>query len=162
MYKLYEGCLNTFLQEHCIRNNTITPEQAGGKPEVGGSIKQLLLNISILNEVIQSKRNLITIWLDYQRVFDSIPHDWMIQYIRLAKIPEKLVTAIETLTKQWATIVQLQGDKSSITSGVINFSNGVFQSVAFQFHFLCYLSTHYHTCMVSLRAIITEMTDKKQ
>ena len=67
MYKLYTSCLNIFLQEHCIRNNTITPEQAGGKPEVGGSIEQLRLNKSILNEVIQRKRNLITIWLDYQK-----------------------------------------------------------------------------------------------
>ena len=51
----------------------------------------------------------------------------MIQSLRLAKIPKKLVTAIETLTKQWATIVQLLGDQSSITSDVINFSNGIFQ-----------------------------------
>ena len=73
-------------------------------------IEQLLLNKSILKEVKQRKRNLITIWLDYQKAFDSIPHDWMIQSLRSAKIPEKLVTAIETLTKQWATIVQLQGE----------------------------------------------------
>ena len=130
MYKLYTSCLNIFLQEHCIRNkrnNIITPEQAGGKPEVWGCIEQLLASKSILVEVKQRKRNLITIWLDYQKAFDSIPHDWMIQSIRLAKIPEKLVTAIETLTKQWATIVQLQGGQSSITSDVINFSNGIFQ-----------------------------------
>ena len=65
MYKLYTSCLNIFLQEHCIRNNTITPEQAGGKPEVWGCIEQLLLNKSILNEVKQRERNIITIWLDY-------------------------------------------------------------------------------------------------
>ena len=85
------------------------------------------MNKSILNEVKQRKRNLITIWLDYQKGFDSIPHEWMIQSLRLAKIPEKLVTAIETLTKQWATIVQLQRGKSSITSDVMNFLNGIFQ-----------------------------------
>ena len=34
MYKIYTSCLNIFLQEHCIRNNTISPEQAGGKPQV--------------------------------------------------------------------------------------------------------------------------------
>ena len=51
----------------------------------------------------------------------------MIQSFRLTKIPQKLVTAIKTLTKQWAAIVQLQGDRSSITSDVINFSNGIFQ-----------------------------------
>ena len=127
MYKIYTSCLNIFLQEHCIRNNTITPEQAVGKPQVWGCIEQLLLNKSILNEVKQKKRNLITIWLDYQKAFDSIPHDWMIQSLRLAKIPEKLIAAIETLTKQWATMVELHGNQSSITSDVINFSNGIFQ-----------------------------------
>ena len=64
MYKIYTICLNIFLQEHCIRNNTITPEQADVKPRVWGCIEQLLLNKSILNEVKQKKRNLITIWLD--------------------------------------------------------------------------------------------------
>ena len=127
MYKIYTSCLNIFLQEHCIRNNTITPEQADGKPQVWGCIEQLLLNKSILNEVKQKKRNLIMIWLDYQKAFDSIPRDWMIQSLRLAKIPEKLIAAIETLTKQWTTIVELHGNQSSITSDVINFSNRIFQ-----------------------------------
>ena len=127
MYKIYTSRLNIFLQEHCIRNNTITPEQAGGKPQVWDCIEQLLPNKSILNKVKQKKRNLITIWLDYQKAFDSIHHDWMIQSLRLAKIPQKLIAAIETLTKQWATIVELHGNQSSITSDVINFSNGIFQ-----------------------------------
>ena len=81
----------------------------------------------MLNEVKLKELNLITIWLDYQKAFDSVPHDWMIQSLRLAKIPEKLITAIETLTKQWAMIVQLHGYQSSITSDVISFSNGIFQ-----------------------------------
>ena len=97
-------------------------------PRCGGCIEQLRLNKSILNEVKQEKRNIITISLDYQKASDSIPHDWMIQSLRLVKIPEKLVTATEALTKQWTTIVQLHGDQSSITSDVINFSNGIFQS----------------------------------
>ena len=51
----------------------------------------------------------------------------MIQSLRLVKILEKIMTAIETLTKQWVTIVELHGDQSSITSDVINLSNGIFQ-----------------------------------
>ena len=51
----------------------------------------------------------------------------MIQSLRLAKILEKIMTAIETLTKQWVTIVELHGDQSSLTSDVINLSNGIFQ-----------------------------------
>ena len=51
----------------------------------------------------------------------------MIQSLRLVKIPEKLITATETLTKQWATIVELHEGQRSITSDVINFLNGIFQ-----------------------------------
>ena len=43
------------------------------------------------------------------------------------KIHEKLITAIETLIKQWAAIVELHQDQSLITSDVINFSNGIFE-----------------------------------
>ena len=56
-------------------------------------VEQLLLNKSIQNKVKQNKRNLITTCLDCQKVFDSIPHDWMIF------ISEKLIIARETLTK---------------------------------------------------------------
>ena len=45
----------------------------------------------------------------------------MIQSLRLAKIPEKLITTIKTLTKQWATIGQMHVDQSSITCDAINF-----------------------------------------
>ena len=116
MYKIYTSCLNIFLQEHCIRNNAITPEQAGGKPKAWGCIEQLLLNKSILNEVKQKKRNVITMWLDHEKAFDSITHDWMIQSLRLAKIPEILMITIETLTKQWATIVELHGDQNCFST----------------------------------------------
>ena len=61
MYEIYTSCLNIFLQEHSIRNNTITPEQASGKPEVWACIEQLPMNKSILNEIKQRKRDLITI-----------------------------------------------------------------------------------------------------
>ena len=33
------------------------------------------------------------------KTFDSIPREWMIQSLRLVKIPEKLITATETLIK---------------------------------------------------------------
>ena len=61
------------------------------------------------------------------KTFDSIPREWMIQSLRVVKIPEKLITATETLTKQWTTIVELHKGQRSITYDVINFSNGIFQ-----------------------------------
>ena len=72
MFKLCTSCINTFVQEDCEINNIVTTEQAGGKRGVWGSTEQLLINKTVLNEVKQNRRNLVTLWLDYQRAFDSV------------------------------------------------------------------------------------------
>ena len=79
MFKLYTSCINTFVQQHCEMNNIVTTEQAGGKRGVWGCLEQLLINKTFLNEVKQNRRNLVTVWLDYQKAFDSVPHEWLIE-----------------------------------------------------------------------------------
>ena len=124
MFKLYTGCINTFLQHHCEINNIITSEQAGGKRNVWGCVKQLLINKIVLNEVRSNRRNLITIWLDYQKVFDSVPHSWMSESLRLAKVPNLMINAIESLTKTWTTNVCINGENDSYVS---KYLKGIFQ-----------------------------------
>ena len=86
-----------FFSNHLLRNNIITPEQADGKQGVWQTTEQLLINKSILNDARKHHRNLITVWLEYKKAFDSVPHRWLIQALKLAKVPQKVVTAIETL-----------------------------------------------------------------
>ena len=73
-YKLYTSILNDLLNDHCITNNVITVEQAGGKKGSWGTPDQLLINKMVLDEVRQYNRNIFTMWFDYQKAFDSIPH----------------------------------------------------------------------------------------
>ena len=119
--------MNNFLCNHCETNNIITPEQAGGKEKVWGTTEQLLLNKSVLKEVRYKKRNLYTIWLDYRIAFDSVPHEWLLYTLKLAKVPEKLIVAIRELTKVWKTKLQLNGTHESIMTETINFLKGIFQ-----------------------------------
>ena len=87
IYKLYTSCLNMFLCEHCKMNGIITPEQSGGKKNVWGTTEQLLLNKAILKEARSKKRNLYTVWLDYRKAFDSVPHEWLLHHFAGSKIP---------------------------------------------------------------------------
>ena len=107
MLNLYTGCMNQFLQDHCQHRNIITTEQAGGKKKVWGCLEQILINKTILEEITENRRSLITTWLDYQETFDSVRHKWLIKGLKLAKVPEKITTAIKTLMKKWSTNVNM-------------------------------------------------------
>ena len=107
MYKLYISCTNSFLSDYLLRNNIIAPEQASGKEGLWGTTKQLLINKSILNDARKHHQNLITVWLDYREAFDSVPHTWLIQALKLAKVLQKVVNAIETLMNRWYTILTI-------------------------------------------------------
>ena len=51
------------------------------------------MNKTILEDVTENHRFLITVWLDYQKAFDSVQRKWLIKALELAKIPEKIMTA---------------------------------------------------------------------
>ena len=44
MMKVYTGCLALLIEEHCVENNIIFPEQAGDKKGMWGCTDQLLIN----------------------------------------------------------------------------------------------------------------------
>ena len=73
------------------------------------------------------KRNLFTIWLDYKKEFDSVPHEWLIYALQLAKLPKQLVEAIKHLTTQWCATLDLMGENEAITSDAIKFQKSIFQ-----------------------------------
>ena len=74
IYKIYTGILAEFILDHCHRNSIITEEQAAGKTGNRVCTDQLLINKMVYEEVTSNRRNLITVWLDYKKAFDSVLH----------------------------------------------------------------------------------------
>ena len=62
----------------------------------------------VCKEVTSNRKNLITVWLDYKKAFDSVLHSWIIKSLQLAKVPELLViNAIKSLMNKWKTKVYI-------------------------------------------------------
>ena len=57
----------------------------------------------ILDEVIKHKRSVAMAWLDYQKTFDSVPHEWLLIDVRLANVLPLVILAIEVLVQKWST-----------------------------------------------------------
>ena len=68
-----------------------------------------------------------TVWLDYQKAFDSIPHSWLIRSLELAKVPEVIINAIKKLMLKWRTKVFLRGENSSVETDFINYLKEILQ-----------------------------------
>ena len=92
-----------------------------------GCTELLLINKMIQEEVAAGQRDLVCVWLDYQKAFDSVPHYWLLESLKLAKVPSKLAQAIKILSSTWATRVMLSGSESNLETRTINYSRGIMQ-----------------------------------
>ena len=70
------------------------------------------------------------IWLDYKKAFDSVPHNWLIESLQLAKVPIAIVTAIDRIAKTWSTNADLQTSEITITTEEIEYRLGILQGDA--------------------------------
>ena len=127
LYKLYTGILYRFLQDHVSSNEIMEIEQAGGRTGSWGCADQLIINKMIHDEVKKYRRNMMMMWFDYQKAFDSMPHDWIIKSLELAKVPQKVINAVKQLMNVWATKVTLHTENGDLETGTIKYLTGLLQ-----------------------------------
>ena len=110
MHKVYTAVIAECKMDHYEKNSAITEEQAAGKRGSWGCTDQLLINKMINEEVITGRKSLVSVWLDYQKAFDSVPHSWIVESLQLAKIPNLIVDAVVQLMRKWTTCAHLHGE----------------------------------------------------
>lgn len=122
-YKLITGLISDQIKQH----TEIADEQKGGKKYSYGTKDQLLLNKAILESCRKGKKNLATAWIDYKKAYDSIPHSWIIDSLRLHGVSENIIRFMEMTMKKWKTTLALNHENGTINVGPLNILNGIFQ-----------------------------------
>jgi len=86
VYKLFTGVIAEHTYEHLVGGGYLEEEQKGCRRGCYGAKDQLLLNKTILEDSRRRGRNLCMAWVDYQKAYDSVPHSWIVQCLKLYKI----------------------------------------------------------------------------
>ena len=90
-------------------NNNNKQKQKGNSSNTFGTIDQLMINKMILESAIKRKVNISTAWIDYKKAYDSVPHDWIIESLKIHKFDntiinnEKLEHILDNIPLQWST-----------------------------------------------------------
>ena len=55
-----------------------------------GTVGHLCVDKAIPSEVHQRKKNLETVWVDYRKAYDSVPHSWIIHCLKTFRVAENI------------------------------------------------------------------------
>ena len=92
-----------------------------------GCTDQLLINRVVTDEVTKGRRNVNMIWLDYKKAYDCVSHAWIIEALKLAKIPDNIIAVIQNLISKWQTELNIPTINGNIKIGEILYKKVVFQ-----------------------------------
>ncbi|XP_075170249.1 uncharacterized protein LOC142242567 [Haematobia irritans] len=127
IYKIFTSCIAAKISEYCENNNIIAEEQKGCRQNTKGCKDQLIIDSVITNQAIRNRKNLYTAFIDYQKAFDSIPHSWLIEILRIYKIDNKLIDCIRCMMEHWQTTLHIRQGNVNTTSKPISITRGIYQ-----------------------------------
>ena len=115
----------TSRMSHHINANKIIPnEQKGNASNTYGTIDQLIINKMVMDNVKLKQRNISTAWIDYKKAFDSVPHDWIIEILKIHKFDPITTKFLRKTMNKWITLHlnhrdgQIKTDHFSINTGI--------------------------------------------
>ena len=106
-YKAITGLLGKHIK-HCADRNEIWDKgQLGACSGVLGTVDQLLIDSTIMDEVREKERNLAVSFCVYQRAYDMVKHDWMIRVFTWMGYPSKFINILKQLMDAWKTTLEV-------------------------------------------------------
>ena len=97
-------------------------EQTGCKRKSRGTKDQLLIDKMVLADCKRKHKNLAVTWVDYKKGYDMVPHSWIIESLKMAKVAEN-ITFLQKSMVNGKTELTSCGE----TLGLVDIRRGIFQ-----------------------------------
>ena len=98
--------IGNYMKDHAERNNIWNRRQLGTCSGVLGTVDQLIIDNTIMEELRHQQRNLAVAFYDYQKAYDIVRKDWVIRVYKWMGVPEKVVNVITKLIEGWKTAMR--------------------------------------------------------
>ncbi|CAG4968893.1 unnamed protein product [Colias eurytheme] len=66
-------------------------------------------------------------YIDYQKAYDSVPHSWLLEVLKIYKIHPTIISFLESTITKWTTRLRLNTSASTIETDTIKIQRGIFQ-----------------------------------
>ena len=80
-----------------------------------GTVDQLIIDRSIMEEVKTYHRNLAVAFYDYKKAYDKVHHDWMLRVYKWIGIPDNVITLLSSIMRKWKTRLEIWKDGKKVS-----------------------------------------------
>lgn len=127
VYKILTACISHQVYSHCDRYNILAEQQKGCRKYSQGCKEQLLIDLVVMKQAYKTNRNIYTAYIDYRKAFDSIPHSWLLEVLKIYKVNPTLIQFLQTALVHWEVTLKLRTTNVDIATGPIRIRRGIFQ-----------------------------------
>ena len=131
IYKVVTSVINEALKSHEKFQQLLQLDQRGSKPGSMGCIDNLLLDKAILEDAKRNRKNLSCTWIDIQKAYDSVSHNWLIRILEMHGLERTVIKIIEKIVKTWETTIEVTTCNGREKADPISIKRGILQGDSF-------------------------------
>ena len=107
--KLLTGIISDKTYDQLQKNRLLLEEQKGSRRKCQGTKDQLAIDRCILQNCRKRKTNLSMAWVDYKKVYDMVPHSWIIATMGMVGLADNVIGLIKKSMNKWKTNLYADG-----------------------------------------------------
>ena len=125
-YKLLTSMITILLLSHVKSNFLLLVEQKALRRQRRGCLDALLVDSVVCGEARRRKRSFSVAWMDYTKVYDRVPHEWILEVLKSIGVPRPLWQCNSNLIPKWSSVFSVGAGHNAVKA-TLKYHRGLFQ-----------------------------------
>ena len=105
MWKLLTDVIADQIYAHLDQEKLLPEEQNKCRKGSTGTNDLLYIDRAVIKEVKSRNKNLAMAWIDYKKVYDMVPHSWIIECLDLFGVAENIKSLLLNSMEKWKVML---------------------------------------------------------